>query len=108
MAEGSAFGLCRGHATICLPIEKDEYEVIVGNPKEFRQWLDRCFDEMPEVFPPGFSGGYVMKDGRTSVKLGESVRRIVLRQGKSLDPSLVFDALHDSPDRGGREPIVLA
>jgi hypothetical protein len=43
MAEGSAFALCRGHATICLPIEKGEYEAIVENPKEFRQWLDRCF-----------------------------------------------------------------
>ena len=29
MAEGSAFALCRGHATICLPIEKDEYDAIV-------------------------------------------------------------------------------
>lgn len=83
MAEGSAFGLCRGHATICLPIEKDEYEAIVENPKEFRQWLDRCFAEMPELFPEGFSGGYGMKDGRTSVKQGESLRRIALRNGRS-------------------------
>ena len=83
MAEGSAVGLCRGHATICLPIEKDEYHALVGNPKEFRRWLDRCFAEMPELFPQGFSRGYAMKDGRTSVKLGESLRRIILRHGRS-------------------------
>ena len=83
MAEGSAFALRRGQATICLPIEEGEYDSTVENPKEFRRWLDRCFAEMPELFPEGFSRGYVMKDGRTSVKQGESLRRIVLRDGRS-------------------------
>src|SRR5210317_2499711 len=83
MAEGSAAGLCRGHATICLPIEIDEYDGIVENAKEFRHRLDRCFAEMPELFPAGFSRGYAMKDRRTSVKLGETLRRIVLRDGRS-------------------------
>ena len=83
MAEGSASGLCRGHATICLPVEKDEYDGIVENAKEFRHRLDRCFGEMPELFPEGFSRGYAMKDSRTSVKQGETLRRIVLRDGRS-------------------------
>ena len=83
MAEGSAGVFRRGHATICLPIEKDEYDEIVGDPKTFRQWLDRCSAEMPELFPQGFSEGYVMKDGRISVKQGESLRRIGLRNGSS-------------------------
>lgn len=83
MAEGSAAGLCRGHATICLPIEIDEYDRIVENAKEFRHRLDRCFAEMPELFPAGFSRGYAMKDRRTSVKQGETLRRIVLRDGRS-------------------------
>ncbi len=83
MAEGSARELCRGHATICLPIEKDEYDVIAEDPKEFRQWLDDRFGEMPEVFPQGFARGYRMKDGRTSLKQGVVMRRIVLRNGRS-------------------------
>jgi hypothetical protein len=83
MAEGSASVSCRGHATICLPIEEDEYDVVVEDPKEFRQWLDRCFAEMPELFPQGFSRGYAMKDGRASVKQGQSLRRIILRDGRS-------------------------
>jgi hypothetical protein len=83
MAEGSALALCRGHATICLPIGEDEYEAIVENPKEFRQWLDSCFAEMPELFPEGFAEGYGMKDGRTSLKQGVAIRRIVLRDGRS-------------------------
>jgi hypothetical protein len=38
---------------------------------------------MPELFPEGFAQGYRMKDGRTSVKQGESMRRIILRDGRS-------------------------
>jgi len=83
MAEGSAFALCRGHATICLPIEEEEYDAIVESAEGFRHWLDDCFGEMPELFPVGFSQGYTMKDGRVSVKQGKWLRRIVLRDGRS-------------------------
>ena len=109
MAEGSALDLYRGHATICLPIEKDEYDAIVENPKGFRQWLDRCYAEMPELFPQGFSGGYAMKDGRTSVKLGESLRRIVLRQGRSysIRPSFLMPYMTARTEEV-EGPVVLA
>ena len=83
MAEGSAFALRRGHATICLPIEEEEYDAIVESAEEFRHWLDRCFGEMPELFPVGFPQGYTMKDGRVSAKQGKWLRRIVLRDGRS-------------------------
>ncbi len=83
MAEGSAYALCRGHATICLPIGEDEYDATVENPKHFRRWLDDCFVEMPELFPEGFARGYGMKDGRTSRKQRVAMRRIELRDGRS-------------------------
>ena len=83
MAEGSALALGRGHATICLPFGEDEYEAIVDNPKQFRKRLDGCFAEMPELFPEGFAEGYAMKDARMSRKQGVSLRRIVLRDGRS-------------------------
>jgi hypothetical protein len=83
MAEGSALALRGGHATICLPIEKDEYDSIARNATRFRQWLDRCFVQMPELFPKGFERGYGMKDGRTSVKQGVLSRRVILRDGRS-------------------------
>ena len=50
MAEGSDLALGRGHATICLPFGENEYEAIVDNPKQFREGLDGCFAEMPELF----------------------------------------------------------
>jgi hypothetical protein len=83
MAEGSALAVGRGRATICLPVGEDEYEASVDDPKQFREWLDRCFAEMPELFPEGFAKGYGMKDGRTSLKQGVRLRRIVLREGRS-------------------------
>jgi hypothetical protein len=83
MAEGSALALGRGHATICLPFGEDEYEALVDDPKRFRERLDACFAEMPELFPEGFAQGYSMKDARTSRKQDVSLRRIVLRDGRS-------------------------
>ena len=83
MAEGSDLALRRRDATICLPFGEDEYEAIVDDPKRFREWLDGCFAEMPELLPEGFAEGYAMKDARTSHKQGVPIRRIVLRDGRS-------------------------
>ncbi len=83
MAEGSALALGRGHATICLPFEEDEYQAIVDDPKRFRRRLEGRFAEMPELFPEGFAEGYAMKDARTSRKQRVPIRRITLRDGRS-------------------------
>jgi len=66
--------------------------VIVRNPKDFRQWLDVCFAEMPDLFLEGFGEGYGMKDSRTSLKQDVSLRRIVLRDGRSysIHPSFLM------------------
>ena len=92
MAEGSAGGLCRGHATICLPVGEEEYDSIAKDPRRFRQWLDGCHARMPELFPEGFSEGYRMKDQRYSRKQKVVCRRIVLRDGRSYSvrPSFVM------------------
>jgi hypothetical protein len=95
MADGSDPVLGRGHATICLPVEEEEYGATVENPKDFRQWLDGCFAEMPELFPEGFAEGYRMKDDRTSRKQGVRLRRIVLGDGRSysIRPSFLMPSM---------------
>jgi hypothetical protein len=66
----------RGSCTICLPIDKDGYQQIIGSPEGFRRWLDQSFHETPELFPDAFAHGYLLKDARVSSKLGVRLRRI--------------------------------
>lgn len=77
--------------TICLPITEELYAEIIADPKLFRQWLDRSFQQIPEVFPERFAQGYGMKDRRASGKQNLSIRRIELRDGTawSIRPSFV-------------------
>jgi hypothetical protein len=67
-----------GRSTICLPIGKDDYLNLVDDPAAFRRWIDDSFRDSPELFPEAFAQGYLLKDGRTSAKLGLPLRRIEL------------------------------
>ena len=67
-----------GRSTICLPIDKGDYLNLVGDPAAFRRWIDDSFRDSPELFPEAFAEGYLLKDGRTSAKLGLPLRRIEL------------------------------
>ena len=42
MAEGIATRSSRGHRTICVPIEEEDYLRIIHDPKAFRRTLDDC------------------------------------------------------------------
>src|SRR5262245_42268868 len=66
----------RGSCSICLPIDKADYQQVVDSAEAFRRWLDQSFCEMPELFPEAFSHGYLLKDDRVSAKLGVRLRRI--------------------------------
>jgi hypothetical protein len=71
--------MARRCSTICLPFDQALYPDIVADPAAFRQALDRFFRAMPELFPAGFAGGYVLKDRRRSRKLRLCLRRIRLK-----------------------------
>ena len=66
----------RGCSTICLPLDKDLYPEVVASPARFREALDRCHRDMPELFPKDFGRGYALKDSSVSAKLGLRLRRI--------------------------------
>ena len=68
MAEGIATRSSRGHRTICVPIEEEDYLRIIHDPKAFRRTLDDCFRQTPELFPVNFALGYELKDDRMSAK----------------------------------------
>jgi hypothetical protein len=83
----------RGYSTICLPIDKDRYEQLIGSPESFRSWLDAAFLDMPELFPKAFAQGYTLKDERFSAKLGLRQRRIECKadgSSFSVRPSFVL------------------
>lgn len=85
----------RGSRTIYLPIAESEYSSTVEDPDAFRAWLDEQYLTSPELFPPGFEQGYVLKDARTSSKLLLRLRRIQLRDKTcySVRPSFVMPYL---------------
>jgi hypothetical protein len=85
--------LARPCSTICLPVGKDAYQQLIGDPARFRAWLDAAFRDHPELFPKAFAGGYRLKDGRTSAKTGLRLRRIRCKstgQSFSVRPSFVL------------------
>jgi hypothetical protein len=66
----------RGSSTICLPCDKELYQQCIGDPVQFRRFLDQVFRDTPELFPLAFACGYTLKDSRTSKKTGLTLRRI--------------------------------
>ena len=76
--------MARPCSPICLPIGKDDYADLIGDPGHFRAW--------PELFPKAFAAGYRLKDTRTSSRAGVRLRRIRLKasgESFSVRPSFV-------------------
>ena len=47
--------MARRCSTLCLPIGKDDYADLIGDPARFRAWLDQSFRSWPELFPKAFA-----------------------------------------------------
>lgn len=93
--------MARPCSTICLPIGKDDYTDLIGDPGRFRAWLDRSFRSWPELFPKAFPGGYRLKDARTSRKAGVRLRRVRLKatgESFSVRPSFVLPYMAGTTD----------
>lgn len=93
--------MARRCSTLCLPVGKDEYNDLVADPARFRAWLDRCFRSCPELFPRAFKDGYRLKDGRTSLRTGQRLRRVRLKatgESFSVRPSFLLPYLTGTTD----------
>jgi len=83
---------------ICVPIERAEYERILGDKIAFRQYLDRQIAQHPELFPTTIQRGYQLHDTLpSSKKLADlRLRRIKVTSAKgkeevfSVAPSFVL------------------
>ncbi len=92
MAKGLASEPSGSIRTICLPVCEEEYQEMVDDGQKFRRFLERCYRQMPELFPQNFSQGFELKDCRISKRAGLKIRRVELRDGTSysIRPSFVM------------------
>jgi len=97
----------RGLKRICIPIEQDDYQAIVDDPRAYRLMLDEMIGQYPAIFPAEIGQGYKLNGWTpSSQKMPDvRVRRIALhsldKAGKqpvyNLAPSLcnaVYDWVH--------------
>jgi len=83
MADGPANrSPARGSHSICVPAAEAEYSEFVKDPARFRRWLAGLAQRSPELFPAGFDQGFRMKDLYRSRKLGVTLRRVEMRDGR--------------------------
>jgi len=83
----------RQNRVLRLPFTEEQYKESVADPAAFREHLDAFFNVSPELFPTLFDNGYVMKDIRSSSKLGLKIRRIRTTSDKvsyTIHPSFIM------------------
>jgi hypothetical protein len=95
MAKGLASEQSGSCHTICLPVCEDEYRAMIGDARGFRGFVERCYQEMPELFPSNFRQGFELKDSRVSKRTGLRIRRVELRDGTSygIRPAFVMPSM---------------
>ena len=68
-----------GDKTICLPIEEGiEYEKLVKDQQEYRNYLNRMIEKYPEIFPEEIEKGYKL-DGCVESSRQKLKTRVVIR-----------------------------
>jgi hypothetical protein len=75
-----------------LPVTEEKYQQCIEDIQAFRQLLDACFAQEPDLFPKHFGQGYEIKDGRVAKKTKLKLRRIRLKDGTAftIRPSFVM------------------
>ena len=72
-----------GDKTICLPIEEGiEYENLVKNQQEYRNYLNQMIEKHPEIFPEEIEKGYKLHGFVESSRQKLKMRRIRLKENK--------------------------
>jgi hypothetical protein len=70
---------------IVLPIDREEYQAVVKEPKLFRAWVDQNITCWPELVPGNIGQGYTLHSKYPSAKIPEIVmRRIELKENKDV------------------------
>ncbi len=82
---------------ICLGFASEaDYTKLVDDPMLFRDFLNKTFQQYPELFPSDWAAGFTFHDIYWSKKTGLYLRRVQLAQSKqvySIRPSFVMPYL---------------
>ena len=66
--------------SICLPCQSEAlYRQCVDDPVQFRRFLEKMWQQHPELFPKEFSQGFKLHDTYLSIKQESCLRRIKLK-----------------------------
>lgn len=72
-----------GDKIICLPIEEGiEYENLVKDQQEYRNYLNQMIEKHPEIFPEEIEKGYKLHGFVESSRQKLKMRRIRLKENK--------------------------
>jgi len=100
-------GMRRGHKTICIRFDSQEYyEACIRDKETFRQHIEHEYGQHPELFPPEIEHGFSFHDSRMSAKLQLKTRRILMRasgEAYQIRPSFVMPynvALTEDVEKG--------
>jgi hypothetical protein len=87
----------RRDKSICVPCQSEaDYVGRVGDPHQFRQWLEQLSAQHPELFPAALRRGFTLPDSYCSVKQGLRLRRSKLKatgEGYRVRPAAVVPSL---------------
>ena len=81
----------KGRQRICVPVDQETYQQVVGDKKAFRQFLERLITDYPTLFPASIKAGYRL-DGFVSAskKMPEVRLRRIRLKVKSADNCGVY------------------
>jgi hypothetical protein len=89
--EKDPVSLAEGSPRICIPIDQDTYERILGDAPAFRQYVDQMISQYPEVFPRAIGAGYWLHDVLPASKKLPAVRlRRIKLTAPAADARTVF------------------
>lgn len=70
---------------IVLPADQSTYAQQMQDRSQFRDWVDRMYQQYPELFPEAFGEGYYLHDLRLSKKMPEvPIRRVRLKHTRTV------------------------
>ena len=101
----------KGSRQICIPMTREQYDVIWNNPASVREYLEPLIRDYPEMFPAAVAEGYQLHGHLPESKKlpGVRLRQIKTNDGVyTLRPSFAFSYMTGTVDELEKPLLLLA